>query len=134
LELESSLRRLRVGLDRGRLAALRTQSPCALHLSDGGWTAPASLALPACAGASTGLAEPSATPGLLVHSTLPNPVRFTANGLVLDGGLVVLRHPRRSGALCLVIGLPLGITRTGVYHRDPSVDLSSAHCRPSHGS
>ncbi|MGB1776770.1 MAG: pilus assembly protein, partial [Synechococcus sp.] len=84
--------------------------------------------------ASTGLAEPSATPGLLVHSTLPNPVRFTANGLVLDGGLVVLRHPRRSGALCLVIGLPLGITRTGMYHRDPSVDLSSAHCRPSHGS
>ena len=133
LELESGLRRLRVGLARGRLAALRTQSPCALRLSDGGWMAPASLALPACVGASTGLVEPSMTPVLRMHSTLPDAVRFTANGLVLDGGLVVLRHPRLSTPGCLVIGLPLGITRTGVYHRDPSVELSSAHCRPSHG-
>lgn len=133
LELESGLRRLRIGLDRGRLAALQMQSPCALRLSEVGWTAPASLALPACSGASTDLAEPSTMPTLRMHSTLPDVVRFTANGLVLDGGLVVLRHPRLSTAGCLVIGLPLGITRTGVYHRDPSVELSSAHCRPSHG-
>ncbi|WP_392349319.1 Tfp pilus assembly protein FimT/FimU [Parasynechococcus sp.] len=130
LELESGLRRLRVGLDRGRLAALRQQAPCALHLSDQGWRPPTSLVVPACAGASTWLAE-HATGPLVLQSTLPHTVRFTANGLVLDGGLVLLRHPRLSRMACLVIGLPLGITRTGSYHRDPTLELSSAHCRPN---
>ena len=32
LELERGLRRLRIGLDRGRLAAERSQQPCALSL------------------------------------------------------------------------------------------------------
>ena len=33
LELDSGLRRLRVGLDRGRMAAERDRQPCALQLS-----------------------------------------------------------------------------------------------------
>ena len=37
LELDSGLRRLRVGLDRGRMAAERHRLPCALHLSATGW-------------------------------------------------------------------------------------------------
>ena len=36
LELETGLRRLRIGLDRGRLAAERSQQPCALSLSPNG--------------------------------------------------------------------------------------------------
>ena len=49
----------------------------------------------------------------------------------LDGGLVVLSHPSDGQALCLVIGLPLGISRTGVYRGDPGGSLSSALCLPS---
>ena len=44
--------------------------------------------------------------------------------------LVVLSHPRVSQRLCMVIGLPLGITRTGIYQADPAVAFSSSHCRP----
>ena len=32
---------------------------------------------------------------------------------------------------CLVIGLPLGISRSGVYRGDPGGSLSSALCLPS---
>ena len=112
LELETGLRRLRIGLDRGRMAAERSQQPCALSLSPIGWDAPLAGELPACRGAIFDLNEQGAS-ALTLRSNLPDAVRFTANGLVLDGGLVVLSHPQRNQALCLVIGLPLGITRTG---------------------
>ena len=52
------------------------------------------------------------------------------NRVVLDGGLVVLSHPRVVRRLCMVIGLPLGITRTGIYQADPAVAFSRSHCRP----
>ena len=129
LELDSGLRRLRVGLDRGRMAAERDRQPCALALSVTGWKPPAGD-LPACRGAVTPLAETGA--GVLeLRSNLADAVRFSTNGLVLDGGLVVLSHPNHAHALCLVIGLPLGISRSGVYHGDPGGSLSSALCLPS---
>ena len=78
----------------------------------------------------TALAETGAG-GLELHSNLPDAVRFSTNGLVLDGGLVVLSHPSHGQAFCLVIGLPLGISRSGVYRGDPSGSLSSALCLPS---
>ena len=127
LELDSGLRRLRVGLDRGRMAAERDRQPCALQLSASGWQPPLTGDLPACRGGVTSLAELGASE-LKLHSNLPEAVRFSTNGLVLDGGLVVLSHPTYGQALCLVIGLPLGISRTGVYRGDPSGPLSSALC------
>ena len=130
LELESGLRRFRVGLDRGRMAAERDRQPCALHLSATGWQPPLAGDLPACRGAVTPLAETGA--GVLeLRGNLPDAVRFSINGLVLDGGLVVLSHPSYGQALCLVIGLPLGISRSGVYRGDPGGSLSSALCLPS---
>ena len=129
LELESGLRRLRIGLDRGRMAAERSQQPCALSLSPIGWDAPLAGELPACRGAILDLREEGVS-ALTLRSNLPDAVRFTANGLVLDGGLVVLSHPHRNHALCLVIGLPLGITRTGKYLADLDHRLSSSQCRP----
>ena len=51
LVLQQAMRRLRLGLDRGRLAAERSGQPCALHLSQPGWEAPAIGALPPCRGA-----------------------------------------------------------------------------------
>ena len=130
LELDSGLRRLQVGLERGRMAAERNRQPCALELSMNGWISPLEGVLPACRGAVTRLAETGAGE-LELRSNLPDAVRFSTNGLVLDGGLVVLAHPSHAQALCLVIGLPLGISRTGVYRGDPGGSLSSALCLPS---
>ena len=129
LELESGLRRLRVGLDRGRMAAERSGEPCGLSLTSQGWALPRSGELSGCKRATTFLAETGSST-LLLHSNLPTTVRFTANGLLLDGGLVVLGHPRLQQRLCLVIGLPLGITRSGLYGADPSLELSSSNCLP----
>lgn len=130
LELDSGLRRLRVGLDRGRMAAERDRQPCALQLSASGWQPPLAGDLAACRWGVTTLAETGA--GVLeLRSNLPDAVRFTVNGLVLDGGLVVVSHPSHAQALCVVIGLPLGISRSGVYRGDPGGSLSSALCLPS---
>ena len=134
LELDSALRRLRVGLDRGRMAAERDRQPCALQLTATGWSPPRRGDLPACRAASTALSEADsfADAGELeLRSNLPDSIRFSVNGLLLDGGLVVLFHPSHAQALCLVIGLPLGISRTGVYRGDPGGSLSSALCLPS---
>ena len=130
LELDSGLRRLRVGLDRGRMAAERDRRPCALQLSASGWQPPLRGDLPACPGGVTLLKE-TGSGELALRSNLPDVVRFSTNGLVLDGGLVVLSHPSHGQALCLVIGLPLGISRSGVYRGDSSGSLSSALCLPS---
>ena len=130
LELDSGLRRLLVGLDRGRMAAQLDRQPCALQLSATGWQPPLAGDLPACRGGVTLLAETGADE-LELRSNLPDAVRFSTNGLVLDGGLVVLSHPSHPQVLCLVIGLPLGISRSGIYRGDLSGPLSSALCQPS---
>ena len=130
LELDSGLRRLRVGLDRGRMAAIRDSQPCALQLSASGWQPPLTGDLPACPGGVTLLKE-TGSGELALRSNLSNVVRFSTNGLVLDGGLVVLSHPSHGQALCLVIGLPLGISRSGIYRGDPGRSLSSSLCLPS---
>ena len=39
---------------------------------------------------------------LELRSNLPDAVRFSTNGLVLDGGLVVLSHPSHGQALSLI--------------------------------
>jgi hypothetical protein len=112
------------------MAAERDRQPCALHLSSTGWQPPLAGDLPTCRGGITSLAE-SGGGELELRSNLPDAVRFSANGLVLDGGLVVLSHPSHAQALCLVIGLPLGISRSGIYRGDVSGSLSSALCQPS---
>ena len=82
-----------------------------------------------CRGGVTPLAETGAG-ALELRSNLPDAVRFSTNGLVLDGGLVVLAHPSHAKGLCLVIGLPLGISRSGVIGVIQAA-LSSALCLPS---
>ena len=130
LQLDSGLRRLRVGLDRGRMAAIRDSQPCALQLSPSGWQTPLTDVLPVCRGGVTPLSETGAD-AFVLRSNLPDSVRFSSNGFVLDGGLVLLSHLSHGQTLCMVIGLPLGITRTGVYRGDPSASLSSALCLPT---
>ena len=121
LELARALRRLRVGLDRSRMAAERDRQPCAMQLNSYGWQPPLAGDLPSCRGGVTPFMETGA--GVLeLRSNLPDEVRFSTNGLVLDGGLVVLSTPAIRGR-CMVISLPLGISRSGVYRGDPSGPL-----------
>jgi hypothetical protein len=50
----------------------------------------------------------------LVHN-FPAVLRFSSNGLVLDGGTAVLTSSGTTLQRCLVMALPLGITRLGRY-------------------
>ncbi|MEB3335715.1 MAG: GspH/FimT family pseudopilin [Cyanobacteriota bacterium] len=113
--LQTASQRVTGGLDEGRAAALRMGQPCGLRLGAKGWEAPRGSGLPSCLGVSPGLGtgvDNSAAEPEVSHN-LPDPVRFTANGLVLDGGTVWLRSPATSLVRCVVVSLPLGVTRVG---------------------
>jgi len=133
VQLSTALRRLQIGLDRGRMAAERSGQPCGMRLTSQGWQPPMTDKLRPCPGAPTPLVELSAS-SLDIHSNLPDTVRFSSNGLVLDGGLVVLGHRRLSHHRCLVIGLPLGISRSGTYDGHPTDTFSSRRCKPDAAS
>ena len=113
--LQTASQRVMDGLEEGRVAALREGEPCGSRLGASGWEPPLDSSLPPCRGVRSGLGS-----GInlekgdvrLVHN-LPDPVRFTANGLVLDGGTVWIRSARTRVARCVVVSLPLGVTRVG---------------------
>ena len=66
--------------------------------------------LPSC------FAEPQPLPeGVAVAHNFPELLRFTANGLVPDGGTAVLSAAAHPSQRCLVMSLPLGITRLGQF-------------------
>ncbi len=129
VQLTTALRRLQIGLDRGRMAAERSGEPCGMRLTSQGWQPALAGELRPCPGAATTLVELGSS-SLVVHSNLPDTVRFSSNGLVLDGGLVVLGHRRLPLHRCLVIGLPLGISRIGSYEGHPLNMFSSRRCKP----
>jgi prepilin-type N-terminal cleavage/methylation domain-containing protein len=96
LRVEMASRRVLLGLEEGRSAALRSGQACGLELGDKGWQAPVSNTLAPCPGVNVPLVE-GIEPSLVeVEHNLPNTVRFTSNGLVLDGGTVagpISSHP-----------------------------------------
>ena len=68
-----------------------------------------------------------------LNTNLPSVLRVTANGLLLDGGIAVLSHQRLAKARCLVVSLPLGVSRIGFYQAPLPSDggrLRSSHCLP----
>ena len=71
-----------------------------------------------------------ASSGVLIHANLPNRLRFTRNGLLLDGGIVVFSHPGAQKRSCVVVSLPLGVTRSGRYSADPTLGVNSQNCLP----
>jgi len=113
LRLENATRRVLLGLELGRSAAQRMGAPCALALAEGGWRAPGSGGLPACPGVELALDEGVLPGRITIAHNLPAAVRFTSNGLVLDGGSVQLEVPGEALVRCVVVSLPLGITRVG---------------------
>jgi type II secretory pathway pseudopilin PulG len=114
--VESATRRVLLGLEQGRLVAERQGRPCALGFDSGGWGPPRGSTLSGCLeeGISLGEGVPEGGGALKVEHNLADAVRFSANGLVLDGGTVVLSHPGTTLVRCVVVSLPLGITRVGL--------------------
>ena len=117
MRVETALRRLELGLQRARAEAQQRGQPCGLSLLSGefggGWGPPTATALPPCQRGVEPLQEPMAAGALLVEHNLPAVLRFSSNGLVLDGGTVVLSAPGTRLRRCLVMAPPLGITRLG---------------------
>jgi len=127
--LEGATRRLVIGIDRGRQAALGSAQPCSLSLGSGGWQVPRDGSA-VCAGAPMGLGEGVAEGTVQVHHNFPEALRFSSNGLVLDGGTVVLSSKGTPLQRCLVMALPLGIVRVGRYGANPAAGPRAEACKP----
>jgi Tfp pilus assembly protein FimT len=113
--LEVAIRRLDQGIQRGRAEAKKSGQPCGLSLESQGWRPPEVSELAPCLRTLEGLQEPIAMGELQLSHNFPDVLRFSSNGLVLDGGTAVLRAAGTSIQRCLVMSLPLGITRIGRY-------------------
>ena len=95
------------------------------------------VSLPACPGIGMALQEAFEQGPIELSTNLPPVLRFTANGLLLDGGIAVLSHQRIAKARCLVVSLPLGVSRIGSYQAPlPSNGgrLLSSRCLPDDSS
>jgi hypothetical protein len=123
-KVEAVAGELLAGIQLARAEAERRQLACGLSLDRGGWQEPANGSLPACA---TGLKR-FGDAVTLAHS-FPATLRFSANGLVIDGGLVVLSQSGTQLRRCLVMALPLGLVRLGRYDADPAGPLSATLCQ-----
>ena len=108
--VEAALRRLEQGINRARLEAIRRGEPCGISLANGAWLPPAqSSGLDSCFAGE----EPIAESVVQISHNFPETLRFSRNGLVLDGGSVVLRSEGTPLQRCLVMSLPLGVMRMG---------------------
>ena len=67
--------------------------------------------------------------GVAIDSNLPAALRFSSNGLVLDGGTVVISATGTELRRCLVVSLPLGVVRLGRYEGPQGNAPSSSACR-----
>ena len=112
------------GIQLARAEAERRQTACGLSLAARGWQEPSDGNLPACATALRVFSDEVN----LVH-TFPATLRFSANGLVIDGGVVVLSKAGTGLQRCLVLALPLGLVRLGRYDADPTATPTASHCQ-----
>ena len=124
--LEAATRRLDQGIQRGRAEAQKLGRPCGLSLAPQGWEPPAASSLTPCIQTLQSLKEPIAAGEVQLVHNFPPVLRFSSNGLVLDGGTAVLSAAGTTLQRCLVMALPLGITRLGRYRSgscepDPSL-------------
>jgi len=118
-KLQTASQRVVGGLEEARAGALRQAQSCGLALGAAGWQAPQEGALPACQ-----VQEPQLDSGVEVSHNLPDPVQFSANGLVLLAESTVwLRSQGTPLVKCVVVSPPLGITRVG--REGPNGDCTS---------
>jgi len=98
--VELAARELAASIERERDLALRDGMPRRLAVHGGG-----------------GLLEAAGVAGgrLELSHNLPEELRVTANGLLIDGGTVVVEGPGTDLRRCLVMALPVGVLRLGRY-------------------
>jgi len=65
-----------------------------------------------------------------LRHNLPAQLRFSANGLLIDGGTVVLVAAGTPLRRCVVWSLPLGVLRLGQYGADPAGSPQANQCQP----
>ena len=106
---------LELGIEQARDQAMDQQSPCALALREAGWVEPDDGSLPPCTHATGPLLAGYRGDGLQLKHNI-TALQFTSNGLVLGGGTVRLAIDGLAQERCVVISLPLGITRRGLWN------------------
>ena len=124
-QLLAAARQLELGIEQARDQAMDQQAPCALALGDAGWIAPEGGALPACTHAVGQLLAGDRGAGLQLSHNITE-LQFTTHGLVLGGGTVRLAVDGLAQERCVVISLPLGITRQGLWEDSQCVLPASA--------
>lgn len=130
LQVELAARRLLVGLERGREAAERIGQPCGLKLTPEGWRGAATAAAEACDGGDLTLQEGLLPVQLRLEHSFAAAVKFTANGLAIDGGTAVVGASGTELVRCVVMSPPLGVTRLGRYTGQPGGRPDPARCLP----
>ena len=113
--LLAAARQLELGIEKARDQAMDQQSPCALDLGQVGWLEPIDGPLPGCTQAVGPLLAGERAASLQLDHNI-NELQFTSNGLVLGGGTVRLSIAGLAQERCVVISLPLGITRRGLWN------------------
>ena len=113
-QLLAAARQLELGIEQARDQAMDQQAACALALGEAGWMAPEDGSLPACSHAVGPLLAGDRATGLRLNHNI-TALQFTSNGLVLGGGTVRLAVDGLDQERCVVISLPLGITRQGLW-------------------
>ena len=123
--LLAAARQLELGIEQARDQAMDQQSPCALDLGQVGWLEPIDGPLPGCTQAVGPLLAGERARSLQLDHNI-NGLQFTSNGLVLGGGTVRLAIDGLVQERCVVISLPLGITRRGLWENSQCVPPASA--------
>ena len=125
--LLAAARQLELGIEQARDQAMDQQSPCALDLGYAGWLEPIDGPLPGCTQAVGPLLAGERAAALQLDHNITG-LQFTSNGLVLGGGTVRLLIEGLAQERCVVISLPLGITRRGLWNNGqclPAENLNS---------
>ena len=93
------------------------------------WISSSGTGLPFCLDQDEPLSEGLLSDNdLVVVHNLPAQLRVSANGLVIDGGTVVISAPGTELRRCVVVALPLGIVRMGRYSGEAKPPVSSTSC------
>ena len=124
-QLLAATRQLELGIEQARDQAMDQQAPCALALGEAGWMEPDDGSLPVCSHSLGPLLAGDRANGLRLNHNI-TALQFTSNGLVLGGGTVRLAVDGLDQERCVVISLPLGITRRGLWENSQCVPPASA--------
>ena len=116
-QLLAATSQLELGIEQARDQAMDQQSPCALDLGHAGWLEPIDGLLPGCTQALGPLLAGERARGLKLSHKVSS-LQFTSHGLVLGGGTVRLAVKGLAQESCVVISLPLGMIRRGIWNQN----------------